>query len=472
MLDARGVYRLGPGAKARWLPVLVAAAMFIPFLAAVSLAPHRGVTPLLALGFIAGPLALGAWLACKRPLATLVALYIGLAPIDFLLVYSSGVTISRLIGLLAIGTLLFMVTIRGSNLRLPRSALAWLIAFAFMAASLIWAGDQPKSIERLMQTGLPILIMTLAGLSRCDRTDVRAMLLAVVAGGTAVSLYAVMHPPPHAAAAAGALQNRLVVSNGNASIDPNGLAFSLMAPLAIALAATLSGDPRRRAIAALIATIIIGAILLTESRGGLLGLGVMLVWLAIRSRERLIAGALIALAAAGSIIQGSAWERLFSNASSNIEGAGRLPIWRVGFEAFRQHWLIGNGYGTFTDAFDQVYLFVPHAFITGWSREAHNLVIASFVELGIFGGALVLLAWWCQFRELRNVPDEDDDAWLRLAMETGILGVFTTAMFLDILFLKPAWVLPILIVVISNALARERSARTAAEPSAVSARAA
>jgi O-antigen ligase len=181
---------------------------------------------------------------------------------------------------------------------------------------------------------------------------------------------------------------------------------------------------------------------------------------------------MIAVAATATMIQGATWQRLFSHSSSNAEGAGRLPIWSVGVEAFRQHWLIGNGYGTFTDAFNQAYLFVPHAFFTGWSREAHNLVISSFVELGIFGGALVLYAWWCQFRELRAVPDDDNDAWLRLAMETGILGVFTTAIFLDILVLKPAWVLPILIVVLSKVLFREHAARTAREPSRVSARAA
>jgi putative inorganic carbon (hco3(-)) transporter len=450
--------------KGRLLLGLAVAAICAPFVAATFLAPQSGVTPLLGIGLIAGPIALGTWLACSRPLSTLVALYIGLAPIDFLLVYSSGVTISRLIGFLAIGALVLTIIVRGPRLWLPRSVVAWLVAFVFIGATVIWAGDQPKSIDRLLQTAFPILIMTLAALSRCDRSDIRVMLFAVVAGATAISLYAVVNPPPSTAAAAGALQGRLVLSNGNTHVDPNGLAFSLMAPLAIVLALALSpGNVPRRVVAAPIAILIILAILLTESRGGLLGMGVMLIWFAVRSRNHLIAVGVIACAALASTIKNGAWERLFSNASSNVQGAGRLPVWRVGLEAFRHHWLIGNGYGTFSDAYNQEYLLVPHAFITGWSREAHSLLVSSFVELGIFGGALILFAWWCQFRELRSISQSSEDAWLRLAMEAGVLGVFTTSMFLDILVLKPAWVLPILIAVISSVLFRERSEKGAAE---------
>src|ERR1700751_6105493 len=95
---------------------LAAAAICAPFVAATFLAPQSGTTLLLAIGFVAGPIALGTWLACRRPLSTLVALYIGLPPIDFLLVYSGGVTISRLIGFLAVGAMVLTIIVRGSRL--------------------------------------------------------------------------------------------------------------------------------------------------------------------------------------------------------------------------------------------------------------------------------------------------------------------------------------------------------------------
>jgi hypothetical protein len=435
------------------LALLVVAAA--PFVCALALAPGDGVTPLLELGFLAGPLALIGWFAFKRPVAVLVGAYIGLAPVDFLLIYSSGVTISRLIGLAAIVALLATAVMRGVSTRVPRSALAWLAAFGFMIVTLLWSGDQSKTVERLMSTGLPILMMMLVAIIPTDRTDIRIMLLSVVAGATAVSAYGVTHPPPPGTS--GSIQERMVLKSGHTAIDPNGLAFSLMAPLAVLLAVALSpGDARRRIIAAVLAAMVIGAIMLTESRGGLLGLTVMFVWFAVRSRQRLIASLTLVAALGVTILHGGAWQRLFSQGGANAEGAGRLPIWRVGIEAFRQHWLLGNGYGTFTDAFNQVYLLVPHAFHTGWAREAHNMVISTFTELGIFGGALVMYAWWSQFRALRDVPDTDQDGWLRLAMEAGVLSIFVTAMFLDILVLKPAWVLPILIAAIGSVRMRER----------------
>jgi O-antigen ligase len=436
-------------ARVRWLSAaLILAAASLPFIGALALAPRQGVTPLILLGFVAGPLAIGTCLAVRRPFATLVALYIGLAPVDFLLVNSgTGVTITRLIGLAAIGALLVSITIRGGNQRVPRSALAWLLAFAYMAASVVWAGDQPKSIERLLQTGLPITMLLLAALSRCDRLDVRVMVLAVVSGGLATSVYGLLHPSPPQPG----VQGRMYLTNGISSIEPNGLSFALMPALALVLAAALAPGPLARRIAsALIAAVIIAAVLLTQSRGALLGMFAMFVWLMIRARQRLVAATFVVVAGAIAIAYGGAWQRLFSDASNNAEGAGRLPIWQVGVEAFRQHWLIGNGYGTFSDAYNQVYLLVPHTFITGWSREAHDIVVSSFVELGIFGGALVFYAWWRQFRELRGIPLSDPDAWLRVAAEAGILGVFVTALFLDVLVLKPAWVLPILIVAIST----------------------
>lgn len=445
----RGVVAASVFFRARWVTAtLIALAASLPFFGALWLAPRQGVTPLILLGFVLGPLAVGTCLAIWRPFATLVALYIGLAPVDFLLVnMGSGVTITRMIGLASLGALLVSIIIYGGNRRIPRSALAWLGAFAFMTASVVWAGDQSKSIERLMQTGLPITLLVLAALSRCDRLDVRVMVVAIVCGGLAVSIYGITHPSPPQPG----LQGRLYLTNGTSSVEPNGLAFSLMPPLALVLAAALAPGPlARRLVGGAIAAVIIAAILMTESRGALLGLFAMLVWLVVRARQRLLVGAFVALAASVAIVQGGAWQRLFSESSSNAEGAGRLPIWQVGWEAFRQHWLIGSGYGTFSDAYNQVYLLVPHAFVTGWSREAHDIVVSSFVELGIFGGALVFYAWWRQFRELRAIPLTDPDAWLRVAAEVGIIGVFVTALFLDILVLKPAWVLPILIVAVST----------------------
>jgi putative inorganic carbon (hco3(-)) transporter len=431
------------------LPLAIGLAVSLPFLGGLILAPTEGAVPLLALGVLCGLGVTGSWFAFRRPVIALVTLFVGLAPIDFLLTFGGGTTATRLIALAAVGALAIGLCVRGSSGRVPLSVGAWLVAFAWMTASVMWAGDQPKSIERLAQTGLAILLVTLVALSRLDRSDVRALLVAVVGGALGVAGYMLIaqpHMPSNA--------HRVYLSNGSEAIDPNGVALALVTPLAIVLAAAVGpGDPRRRIAGALLIPVFTIAILQTESRGALLAVGAMVLWVAIRSRHRLVAGATIALAALLASLQSGVFSRF-----NDLEGAGRMPIWKVGIAAFREHWLIGNGYGTFTDAFDQVYLTVPHTFITGWSREAHDLPIACFVELGVLGATLVLYAWWCQFRQLSSIPADDRDAWLRLAGEAGILGLFVVALFLDVLVLKPAWVLPVLIAAVATMRGREHAA--------------
>jgi len=140
---------------ARRLTVAVVAVL--PFLAAAALAPWMGVFPVLALGMLAGPVAIATWLILSRPTASLVALYIGLAPIDFLLGYSGGITTTRLIGIGAVGALLLALLSRGANRTLPGAIAAWLAALVWMLTTLIWSGDPSKTIERLGMTALPLL---------------------------------------------------------------------------------------------------------------------------------------------------------------------------------------------------------------------------------------------------------------------------------------------------------------------------
>ncbi|HTJ24929.1 MAG TPA: O-antigen ligase family protein [Candidatus Limnocylindria bacterium] len=429
--------------------IAIALTVAIPFVGTVALAPSQGIRPLIGMGLLVGPVAAGLWFAFRRPVIAIVTVFVGLAPVDFLLSIGNGTSATRLIGLAAAAALVLGLCARGSSGRIPGSVIAWLVAYAYMSATLIWAGDQPKSIERLESTGLSLLLVALVAVTKLDRIDLTALLLAVVGGGFGVSVYMLVtqaHFPGYAAA-------RVYLTNGQQGIDPNGVAFALMPPLAIALGAAMGpGNRWRRILASAIIPVFVIAILETESRGGLVGATLMILWMALRSRQRAVAAAIIGLVGVLAFLENGVFSRF-----NDPEGAGRTSIWKVGVEAFRHHWLIGNGYGTFSDAYNQVYLFVPHTFHSGWSREAHDLIISSFVELGVVGGSLVLYAFWRQFRELRTIPLDDPDAWLRLMAEGGILAVFVVAIFLDILPLKPAWVLPIIIGAVATIRAREHA---------------
>ncbi len=46
--------------------------------------------------------------------------------------------------------------------------------------------------------------------------------------------------------------------------------------------------------------------------------------------------------------------------------AGRFGIWKVGMEAFKQHWLLGAGIGNYRAVYNSVFIQVYQAYSGGW----------------------------------------------------------------------------------------------------------
>ena len=432
----------------RW-PVKALALAVCPVLAAMfalAFAPKLGVLPIFAVGFLCGPLALLAYAAWQRPLIVFVATYAALAPIDFMLRVGGSGTAARFVALGAVAALCMSLVARGANRTVPRNVVAWLVLFAWMLATLVWSGDPAKSIERLNITGLSLIVFTLVSIVFADRWDLRAMMFAIVTSGVGVAVYA-LASQTHMRFNA----SRIELTGGGLTLNADALAFAFIPPLALAASgAVSSGSLLRRVPCGIAALVILTALVETQTRGGLLAVVAMTVWIGIRLRQPFTLAGLLALAVGFAATQPGFFARF-----SDTEGAGRATIWQIGLKAFQQHWMIGNGYGTFSDAYNQVYLLVPHHFYAGWSREAHNILISSFVELGVFGGGLLIYAWWCHFRQLKFVPRDDRDFWLRTAAEAGILATFVGALTAEVMDLKTMWILPMLIVLVSNVRGRE-----------------
>ena len=437
----------------RSLLVPAFAIVFALFVAAALAAPTMGVTPLFGLGFLLGPLVLGAWIVLQRPLMAPIALYAALAPLDNLLNFGDGTTLTRLVALGAVTSLVLMCLHRGVMERIPRFVIAWVVALSWMIASTFWATDQQLAINKLLQIGLSIVILVLVALARSDRLDLYALAGTMVLASAALATYiVVVHPVGHAAV----VNARVQVSNGRFSLDPNGLAAGLLPSVMFCIALVASRvEPWLRLSALALVPLISAAALETESRGAFVALGAGLVWIVVRSRQRLAAFGLLVGGIMLSIVQGGVWARF---TEQDMTGAGRTDIWLVGLQAFRDHWFLGSGIGTFPDAYNSAYLRVPHHFYIGWSRPAHDLLVQSFTELGIIGGAMVLFAFWRQFRELASIPSNDRDAWLAVGAEAATIGTVVAALFLDMLDIRSTWILPFLIALVSNVRVREAQA--------------
>ena len=191
-----------------------------------------------------------------------------------------------------------------------------------------------------------------------------------------------------------------------AGVNANDLAVLLVGGgvFAAAIAATAS-RPHLRLGATMAGVLCLVALLLTQSRAGLVALAVALfasLLIAKRRRGAVVAAGLVAVALVvgylGAVASPQAQDRLTAELAT---GTGRTDLWTLGLRVVEDRPILGAGIGNF-GATSQLYVLEPGALesrniITKADepRVAHNIYLETFAELGVIGFALfaMLLAW-------------------------------------------------------------------------------
>ena len=131
------------------------------------------------------------------------------------------------------------------------------------------------------------------------------------------------------------------------------------------------------------------AVILTYSRGALLGLAVVLVSLAFKSRQKVLAGFfLVACAWAVLMFAPAAWmDRMGNFFHGNLDSSAelRLNAWRFAIELTKQYPITGGGLQTFT--VELYRRFTPQLEFAG----AHSIYFQTLGEHGFVGLGLLLL---------------------------------------------------------------------------------
>lgn len=161
--------------------------------------------------------------------------------------------------------------------------------------------------------------------------------------------------------------------------DPNDLSMILVVCMLISLYGLLHGDVAMLRPLWLAPLGLFGyALVLTQSRGGLLammaGLGV-LFYLKYGLQRTVVLGAPAMLAL---LLVFGGRQTDFAGAMGEGTGQGRIQYWAEGLVLFRAAPLFGIGVGNYAEEIGHV---------------AHNSFVHTFVELGLFGGALFLGAF-------------------------------------------------------------------------------
>jgi O-antigen ligase len=205
----------------------------------------------------------------------------------------------------------------------------------------------------------------------------------------------------------------------------NGLAGYLNLVLPFCLAFAIGGtDPVLRTLSRWCLALAAIALLLTQSRGGLLAFFAILlvqVFLSARdhkTRMRQVALVLIACLLAAAVA-GFFFQRL--GEIDDFTAVSRLAIWGGAFTVFARSPLLGTGFGNLRGLMGGL-LNLPE----GWTGDAHNLYLELLAETGFIGflvfGNLIVLALRTGLRQLRG-PENHFNKMIAIATFTAICGL-------------------------------------------------
>jgi len=390
--------------------------------------------PTLALTLIVISLApFALYLALKRPLIFPFGLYLMMVPFDGVI---GATKVTAIVAGLTGGALVFNMLLTRRVLAPPKSWTGWALYTLLASLTALWTIDSLNTINAVVTLLQLFIFYTILCVYPVERADLRIAGATVVASGTFISLFGLLSY----AQGFRTQEDRLSVTLNGLLIDPNHIAAGLLLPLALAVGTLVeTRNIWLRLGSAVSAVIMLAALFLTGSRGGLIALAVMLLFLAWKTRYRLQILALMGIGGIASLLQPTVWDRFADKGLG--AGSGRLFIWNAGGLALKDHWFAGAGLGAFPAAYNHELLAMYQPVFQGWSRPAHNAVLSAAVELGIFGAVLLLYACWRTWCDARG----------NVIIEAALVGLAVASMFLDVMLFKYIWLALSMSALVKNA---------------------
>lgn len=422
--------------------VITAAAGTAAALGAVTVySPRYAVLALLGAAFVAVAIS-------RLPLA--VAAFIVLTfPAHLPGSFGAGATLAKPVGaLLVLAWGGAVLTSRAALPLLPRvrpllfSALVGLLVFG--GVSTIWAAAPSQTHAALGRLLLNAALLVVTYTAASTRWGFRTILYGYLLGSVVTSLYTITSGSYNTAS------GRLA-----GVIDTDYFAAELIPAILIACFLFIStGSPRTRWLAAAVAGADLGAFVLTQSRGAIVGLAVALLMAVVfagRARPRMLVLALVLVAGGLGYYFGYKPAHIFqSGPRAGLSGAssGRLDEWRVALRIAQAHPVGGVGLGNYQTVepsyATQTFNLEFSRFIVTDRLVAHNTYLQLAAELGLVGLGLLLtilaLPLRLAERALSGLERNRDELEFHVrGLLAGAVGMLIAYFFLSAEFEKPLW---------------------------------
>ncbi|MFT4704027.1 MAG: putative inorganic carbon (HCO3(-)) transporter [Bradymonadia bacterium] len=221
--------------------------------------------------------------------------------------------------------------------------------------------------------------------------------------------------------------------------DPNDLCLALLIGFPFVVETALSTRGWRRVAFGALGILLLSAVLATQSRGGLLGLGAgMYVLLWQRTKSHVFSGGLAAVGLVGLVavagIAGRATTATADSAVIDTSAAGRLDAWRAGMRMVRYNPVTGVGINQVAFSYGN-YAVNP---VSWRMKTSHNMYVQCIAETGLLGIVpfmmLVFSSLHITWRLRRKIPPDATplEAAFRRSQFANVVTLLVTASFLSV----------------------------------------
>jgi O-antigen ligase len=188
-----------------------------------------------------------------------------------------------------------------------------------------------------------------------------------------------------------------------------------------------------------------GAIVVSFSRGGFVGLCAVIAYCLARARKKLvgfIVAALIGLTVL--LVAGPAYWEEMSTISDVTESTAdlRLEVWKIGLRMFKASPILGVGAGNFrweVGEYQSQDQSDKYGRSLGGSIIAHSLFVEMLAELGATGACLFLIILWCTHRDLRRARKIESLRDYSDAVTGSIVACLVNGLFLSLFYFSYVW---------------------------------
>ena len=296
-----------------------------------------GGTPGMILAAVIALLPVALYLGAHAPLIFPFGLYVAVIPFDSILFVSgSGSTIARILGLLSAAALLIATYHRRGPVRPGWAWLGWLLALLWIAATALWTIDPLLTTQAVTQMLSLFGLFSVIAIYPATRRELNWLLAIVVAVGVGSAMYGLWD---HVDVAHAVTDNRVSFeTQSGIFVDPNHYAANFLLPIAVAIAGLLFSRSALSRIAFGAGTAVMAlGVLLSGSRGALISLTVVLLYLGVRTKRIRETIAVVVAGLGLSLLYPLVWQRStdrhealrasrFSCGRSRLRAHGLLPL--------------------------------------------------------------------------------------------------------------------------------------------------